>query len=286
VAGSGRIVWFASDELLAEHRPKSIARTESVYFVLLMEYLEGVPYSRNTSSGAAIMSVKNRFFELNRFAAFIMLSAVLLVNPVAFAHGQAAPAAQASSPEIHAILEKVVHPKKVKSGDEVVARMTESTKLKDGTELPKGTKIIGKVTEVKIKADKEGPSKLGLLFDKAQLKDGKEIPLTMALVSVAPRWEQGGVDPVAAENTGSSVGRVQQMSQQQEQSSAGNDTLNKGLGIRGATSASSEDMRPGVCYVPDMTIASYSMGEPGTIVQSSKTTVYLDSGSRFLLLAQ
>ena len=112
--------------------------------------------------------------------------------------------------------------------------------------------------------------------------------MTMALVSVAPRWEQGSVDPVAAENTGSSAGRVNQMSQQQGRSegSSGSDTLNKGLGIRGASSTSADAMRPGICYVPDMTIASYSMGEPGTIVQSSKTTVYLDSGSRLLLLAQ
>jgi hypothetical protein len=79
------------------------------------------------------------------------------------------------------------------------------------------------------------------------------------------------------------------MSQQQglSEGSAGSDTLNKGLGIRGGSSSASADgMRPGVCYIQDMTIASYSMGEPGTIVQSTKTTVYLDSGSRLLLLAQ
>ena len=73
------------------------------------------------------------------------------------------PRRQPASPEIHAILEKIVHPKKVKVGDAVSARMTEPTKLKDGTELPKGTHILGKVTEIKMKADKEGPSKLGLL---------------------------------------------------------------------------------------------------------------------------
>jgi len=170
----------------------------------------------------------------------------------------------------------------------VVARTTEFTKLKDGTELPKGTHIYGKVTEIKIKADKEGPSKLGLLFDKAQLKDGKEVPVMMPLVSVAPRWEPGGVDPVAADNGGSSAGRINQMSQAagRTEGAAGSDTLNKGLGIRGATSVAQEAMRPGVCYMPDTTIASYSMGEPGTILQSTKNTVYLDSGSRLLLLAQ
>jgi len=234
------------------------------------------------------MHQQNRFFGIG-LAALTVVSTVVIANQVAAAQGTAAPPAQASSPEIHAVLEKIVHPKKAKVGDEVVARMTDSTKLKDGTELPKGTKIVGKVTEAKMKADKEGPSKLGLLFDKAQLKDGKEIPVTMALVSVAPRWEQGSVDPVAGENTGSSAGRVSQMSQQEGRSggSGGSDTLSKGLGIRkGSSSASADAMRPGVCYIQDMTIASYSMGEPGTIVQSTKTTVYLDSGSRLLLLAQ
>ena len=81
---------------------------------------------------------------------------------------------------------------------------------------------------------KEGASKLGLLFTQAQLKDGKEVPLMLALVSVAPRWEPGGAD----------------------------------LNLR------------------DITIASYSMGEPGTILQSPETTVYLDSGSRLRILAQ
>jgi len=207
---------------------------------------------------------------------------------ISWAQGQAAPAAAPVSPEIHAVLEKTVHPKKVKVGDAVEARMTEPTKLKDGTELPKGTHIIGKVTEVKMKADKEGPSKLGVLFDKAQLKDGKEVPLMLALVSVAPRWEQGGVDPVAADNGSASAGRVSQMSQAagRTDGSAGGDTLNKGLGVRGASSVSETAMRPGVSYLQDVTIASYSMGEPGTILQSTKNTVYLDSGSRLLLLAQ
>ena len=217
-----------------------------------------------------------------------VVAAVMSMPIISWAQGQAAPAAAPVSPEIHAVLEKTVHPKKVKVGDAVEARMTEPTKLKDGTELPKGTHIIGKVTEVKMKADKEGPSKLGVLFDKAQLKDGKEVPLMLALVSVAPRWEQGGVDPVAADNGAASAGRISQMSQAagRTEGSAGDDTLNKGLGVRGASSVSETAMRPGVSYLQDVTIASYSMGEPGTILQSTKNTVYLDSGSRLLLLAQ
>ena len=121
----------------------------------------------------------------NRFCvALIALIAIVAcgfaATPNVLAQAQPAAAAPPASPEIHAVLEKIVHPKKVKVGDEVVARTTEPTKLKDGTELPKGTHIIGKVTDVKMKADKEGPSKLGLMFDKAQLKDGKTVPVAMA----------------------------------------------------------------------------------------------------------
>jgi hypothetical protein len=233
------------------------------------------------------MSPRNRMVWL-LFLAVAGFVSVISVPQVSHAQGQAAAADQPTSPEIHAALEKIVHPKKVKVGDAISARLTESTKLKDGTELPKGTHVIGKVTEIKLKADKEGPSKLGLMFDKAQLKDGKEVPLMMALVSVAPRWEPGGVDPVAADNGSASAGRISQMSQAAGRSdgSAGGDTLSKGLGVRGASTASETAMRPGVSYLPDTTIASYSMGEPGTILQSAKSTVYLDSGTRLLLLVQ
>ena len=137
------------------------------------------------------MSKVNRFCQVISILTIASFAAVLLAAQLAVAQNQPAAAEPAaSSPEIHATLEKIVHPKKVKVGDEVVARMTEPTKLKDGTELPKGTHIIGKVTDIKMKADKEGPSKLGLLFDKAQLKDGKEVPLSIALVSVAPHWSK------------------------------------------------------------------------------------------------
>ncbi len=227
---------------------------------------------------------KSRLF----WVAFAVVGLVISSPRETEAQGQTAAATPPQSPEIHAVLEKIVHPKRVKVGDKVLARVTEPTKLTDGTELAKGIYIAGKVTEIKLKADKEGPSKLGLLFDKAQLKDGKEVALKMALVSVAPRWEPGGVDPVAAENAASSAGRIAQLNGTTglPAGSAGSDTLGKGLGVRGATPVSFQAMHPGVCYLQDVTIASYSIGEPGTILQSTKNTVYLDSGSRLLLLVQ
>ena len=69
---------------------------------------------------------------------FAVVASVTVIPRAACAQTPPAATAPPASPEIHAILEKIVHPKKVKVGDAVSARMTEPTKLKDGTELPKG----------------------------------------------------------------------------------------------------------------------------------------------------
>jgi len=208
----------------------------------------------------------------NRGIRLILLAATLVVPgifPISHAQGKAEATAPPKPPEIHAILEKVVHPSRVKVGDSVTARMTEPTKLRDGTEIPKGAHILGKVTEIKKRADKEGPSKLGLLFDKAQLKDGKIVQLPMALVGVAPPSEPGALD-----SPGKMAGNTADME--------ANRTWPNG----GATKVAETVMQPGVCYLPDIKISSYSMGPPGTILESAKGTVYLDSGSRLLLQVQ
>src|ERR1035438_6438286 len=92
----------------------------------------------------------------------------------------------------------------------------------------------------------------------------------------------------AAENKSASIGKISQMSGANPQSDAGSGgaTLDKGLGVRSATPVSEQAMQPGVSYLQDITLASYSKAEPGTILQSTKNTVYLDSGSRLRFLVQ
>lgn len=208
----------------------------------------------------------------NRAIRLILLAAVLVVSgifPISHAQGQAAATSPSKPPEIYAILEKVVHPNRVKVGDSVIARMMEPTTLRDGTRIPKGTHILGKVTEIRKRADKEGPSKLGLLFDKAQLKDGKIVQLLMALVSVAPPSEPGPLD-----SPGTMAGSTAEMEATGSWPSTGPSKVTEAA------------LQPGVSYVPDIKIASVSLEPPGTILESVKSTVYLDSGSRLLLLVQ
>jgi hypothetical protein len=85
---------------------------------------------------------------------------------------------------VQAVLTKTVDARKAKEGDSVEAKTTAAAKSSENVELPKGTKLIGHVTQVKSRSKDDAHSKLGVLFDKAVLKSGREIPF-QALISSA-----------------------------------------------------------------------------------------------------
>src|SRR5215470_14004974 len=91
------------------------------------------------------------------------------------------PAAEASltaGTGIHAELNGGLDSKKTKEGDPINFHITEPVKSKDDRMiLPRGTKLVGHVTEAKAKSKGAEESALGIAFDKAILKDGHEMPL-------------------------------------------------------------------------------------------------------------
>ncbi len=236
---------------------------------------------------------------MNWVARYVVRVVPLVIVALMFgatAVGQAAPpaAAQAAQSEqfdnrVFADFDKLVHVKRVKVGDTVTAHLTAPAKLRDGTELPKGTKLIGTITEIKVKADKEGPSKLGLLFNKALPKDGKEISLQLALVTVAPHNQQNSVDTLSGGNPMSSINRVSAGTTNAtlNQKTTEGEPLSRGLGARAPSSNTNVNetaLEPGKSFLPDVVLVSYSMGAPGTILESKSGSVYIDGGVRMLFL--
>jgi hypothetical protein len=86
---------------------------------------------------------------------------------------------------IQAVLAKPVDSRKSKVGDEVVAKATQDVKSDGQVVVPKGTRLLGHVTEVRAKAKGESDSALGIAFDKAVLKDGRELPLPLGIQALA-----------------------------------------------------------------------------------------------------
>jgi hypothetical protein len=107
-----------------------------------------------------------------------------------------------SGAAINAELTAPIDSKKAKPGDPIAARTTEPTKSNGKAVIPKGSKLVGHVTQATARAKGDSESALGIVFDKAILKDGQEVPLNVAIQALA-----SGQSAVAA-NAGNDMGAM------------------------------------------------------------------------------
>lgn len=101
--------------------------------------------------------------------------------------------------------------RKIKTGSSFRAELSNTIHLKNGTELPRGTSLIGRVVTDHMQAD--GTSRLALLFTRAQLKNGKAIPIKATIVGYAPASSMSsyGYDATPANTWTSSTLQVDQL---------------------------------------------------------------------------
>jgi hypothetical protein len=90
---------------------------------------------------------------------------------------------------IPVMLEKGIDARKNKVGDEVIAKTKEHGRAEGRIVIPKGSRIIGHLTEVQARTKEQSQSVLGIAFDRAVLKDGREIPLALEIQAIAPDQE-------------------------------------------------------------------------------------------------
>jgi hypothetical protein len=102
----------------------------------------------------------------------------------------------ATSPEISAVqmspvngeLVSKLDSKTAKTGDSVVVQTKASVKTADGTEIPKGSKLVGRIIGVQPSGAGEN-SQVALQFDHIELKGGQNVAVRSQIQSIAP---QGG----------------------------------------------------------------------------------------------
>jgi len=84
---------------------------------------------------------------------------------------------------LQAQLQNTLDVRNAKVGDEVVLKTTQSIKQDGQVVIPKGSRLIGRVTDVQQRAKNGAASKLGLVFD--QLQNGQMLtPITASVVSI------------------------------------------------------------------------------------------------------
>ena len=105
---------------------------------------------------------------------------------------QSQPAADNPSPsqrtiqmvQVQAQLDKTLDTKKAKQGDPVTAKLQQDVQIPDAVALPKNTVLEGHVDQVQASEHKSDAT-MTVTFDKAKLKDGKELPIKATVLAVS-----------------------------------------------------------------------------------------------------
>jgi hypothetical protein len=230
----------------------------------------------------------------------------------------------ATGTAFNAALSSPIDSKKSKPGDPVTAHTTEAVKSEGKTVIPRGAKLLGHVTQASARAKGESESSLGIVFDKATLKNGQEIPLNAGIQAIASaesgvsaagadldtfggggasaggsatgggRGALGGVTSAAGgavgavTNTAANVGGVAGGTVNSAANAGGSITgASKGAigGLNAAGQLTSNSQ--GVFGLNGLNLsAAASNATQGSVITSAGKTVHLDTGTRMLLVSQ
>lgn len=114
-----------------------------------------------------------------------------------------------SNTALSAQLENSLDAKRAKVGDRIALKTTEAVKQNGEVIVPKGARLIGRVTEVQQRTDTNGGSRIGVVFDRLQ-KGSLDIPITASIVSItqARSQTQAMDSSIGSETTSSSTTRT------------------------------------------------------------------------------
>src|ERR1700675_915807 len=228
-------------------------------------------------------------------------------------------ASLASGTAFNAALSSPIDSKKCKQGDPVNAHTTEAAKSEGKTVIPKGSKLVGHVTQASARAKGESESSLSIVFDKAILKNGQEVPLNngaiqaIASAAGADMDTMGGMGASAAgsgmaggrgalggvaSTAGGAVGAVTNTAANAGGVAGGtvNSAANAGGSIAGASRGAAGGLNAagqltsnsqGVFGLNGLNLsAAGSNATQGSVITSAGKNVHLDSGTRMLLVSE
>src|SRR6266849_6973152 len=107
----------------------------------------------------------------------------------------------AAGSTIQATLAKPVDARKNKAGDEVAAKTTEDVKSNGKVVLPKGSKIVGHVTDVQAREKGQQESHVAIAFERAVSKNGTQMPLALTLQAIGSSQTSAAMDDSMAGST-------------------------------------------------------------------------------------
>jgi hypothetical protein len=192
-------------------------------------------------------------------------------------------------------LRKTIDAKKVKTGDEVEAKITQDLKSNNGeVVLPKDTKVMGHITEVQARSKEQKESQIGIAFNHVVMKNGTDVTLPMSIQAIIAPPSSNNNDNAGAPQTSSmpSGGGATP--------SGGRAGMGGGMPSQGTATTSTPDVpttsqstgpaRPaitgntqGVVGISDVQLGKAANATDGSVVSSDKNNVKVESGTLMLL---
>jgi hypothetical protein len=171
--------------------------------------------------------------------------------------GSPEPSAVEMSP-VNGELVSKLDSKTAKAGDSVVVRTKASVKTTDGTEIPKGSKLVGHVIAAQASGAGEN-SQVALQFDHVELKGGQNLAVHSQIQSIAP-----------AESVATTSGPQAGGSPGPGTSAASGGSAGQGAGgAPGTASAGSGGPAPGTLVAKTGQIAIRTTSIPGVLVANN-----------------
>jgi hypothetical protein len=184
------------------------------------------------------------------------------------AANQPPPSNQAASPAAPAVemspvtgeLVSKLDSKTAKAGDSVVVQTKTSVNTADGTEIPKGSKLVGHVVAVRPSGSGDN-SQVALQFDHIELKGGQSMPVHSQIQSITPA---GG-----AASTGSTAMAPSAAGSPNPSTSGANGAPQGASADPGAAQTANSQPAPGTIVARNGNIAIRTTSIPGVLVANN-----------------
>jgi hypothetical protein len=201
-------------------------------------------------------------------------------------------------------LAKTIDAKNAKPGDEVTARLTQDVLAKGKVILPRGSKVMGHVSEAQGHSKEHPESRLVVIFDKIAVKGGQEMASSFIIAAVAPpvalqqaslrdnnlgvpqsMGSKGNLSGGAVAGTPATAGTDARDPARADTSSprinAESGSGNAEPSAQGVLNSASR----GVIGMEGLSLDSNASSAPASILRSTKKNVKLESGTQLLLQA-
>lgn len=169
--------------------------------------------------------------------------------------------------KIPAVLSKSIDSKKAKAGDKIEARTVADIVSAGKVMIPRNSKLIGRVTEAQAKSKGSAESKLGIVFDRLEMKKGQVVPIQANIQAIAKAVQQTSIqqDSVEMGSAGSYGGGAS--------GSAGGGLVGGAAGTAGSTVGGVAGGVGGVADSATSTAGNVGSGVGSTVGSATSGTV-------------